>query len=74
MNKTDQVYVLTKNVNSHKRSINELLYFLKAKASLISIMDLIAVFQEKKVLNMYTDWMLASKMPPCKYHQGNKLL
>ena len=47
-NKTDQVYALKKNVNSHKRSISQRLYFLKAKASLISIMDLIADFQREK--------------------------
>ena len=74
-NKTDQVYALIKNVNSHEKSISQRLYFLKAKASLISIMDLIADFQgEKKVLNMYIDWMLASKIPPCQRHQGNELL
>lgn len=47
VNKIDRVHALMENVTSQERSINPLLYFLKAKASLLSIVDLIITFQEK---------------------------
>ena len=55
-NKTNQVYALIKSVNSHERSISQWLYFLKAKASSIPIMDLLADFQGKKSAK-YVHWL-----------------
>lgn len=56
VNKTDRVHALMQNVTSQERSINPLLYFLKAKASLLSIVDLITTFQEKNCIK-HEHWL-----------------